>query len=61
MGYFYPHGRMLRALKRAANAGVRVRLLFSQKTDVPVARWAARGLYEDCSGPVLKYGNICLP
>ncbi len=35
MGYFYPHGRMLRALKRAVKRGVRVRLLFSQKTDVP--------------------------
>ncbi len=45
MGYFYPHGRMLRALKRAVKRGVRVRLLFSRKTDVPVARWAARGLY----------------
>jgi len=45
MGYFFPHGRMLRALKRAAKRGVRVRLLFSQKTDVPMARWAARALY----------------
>jgi cardiolipin synthase len=45
MGYFYPHGRMLRALKRAVKRGVRVRLLFPQKTDVPTARWAARGLY----------------
>jgi len=52
MGYFYPHGRMLRALKRAATRGVRVRLLFSQKTDVPVARWAARGLY----GRLLRAG-----
>jgi cardiolipin synthase len=45
MGYFYPHGSMLRTLKRAAKRGVPVRLLFSQKTDVPIARWAARGLY----------------
>lgn len=52
MGYFYPHGRMLRALKRTAKRGVRVRLLFSQKTDVPVARWAARGLY----GRLLRAG-----
>jgi cardiolipin synthase len=52
MGYFYPHGRMLRALKRAVRRGVRVRLLFSQKTDVPVARWAARGLY----GRLLRAG-----
>ncbi len=52
MGYFYPHGRMLRVLKRAAKRGVRVRLLFSQRTDVPVARWAARGLY----GRLLRAG-----
>ncbi len=45
MGYFYPHGRLLRALRHAVRRGVRVRLLFSQKTDVPIARWAARGLY----------------
>lgn len=45
MGYFYPHGKILRALRRAAKRGVRIRLLFPQKTDVPAARWAARGLY----------------
>jgi phosphatidylserine/phosphatidylglycerophosphate/cardiolipin synthase-like enzyme len=45
MGYFYPHGRILRALKRAVMRGVRVRLLFSQRSDVAIARWAARGLY----------------
>ena len=45
MGYFYPHGRMMRALRRAVTRGVRVRLLFPEKTDVPIARWAARGLY----------------
>ena len=52
MGYFYPHGRMLRALKRAVKRGARVRLLFSQRTDVAVARWAARGLY----GRLLRAG-----
>lgn len=52
MGYFYPHGRTLRAIKRAVIRGVRVRLLFSQKSDVPVARWAARGLY----GRLLRAG-----
>lgn len=52
MGYFYPHGRMMRALKRAVRRGVRVRLLFPQKTDVPTARWAARGLY----GRMLRSG-----
>jgi cardiolipin synthase len=52
MGYFYPHGRIIRALKRAVRRGVRVRLLFPQKSDVPMARWAARGLY----GRLLRAG-----
>jgi cardiolipin synthase len=52
MGYFYPHGRMLRALKRAVKRGIRVRLLFPEKTDVPAAQWAARGLY----GRLLRAG-----
>jgi cardiolipin synthase len=52
MGYFYPHGSILRALKRAVDRGVRVRLLFPRKSDVPVARWAARGLY----GRLLRSG-----
>jgi cardiolipin synthase len=45
MGYFYPSGRILRSLKRAVSRGVRVRLLFPLKSDVPLSRWAARGLY----------------
>lgn len=52
MGYFYPNGRLLRTLRRAVRRGVRVRLLFSRKTDVPIARWAARGLY----GRLLRAG-----
>ncbi len=45
MGYFYPHGRILRALKYAVHKGVQVRLLFPAESDVAIARWAARGLY----------------
>jgi cardiolipin synthase len=52
MSYFYPHGRLMRAFKRAAKRGVHVRFLFPMKTDVPVARWAARGLY----GRLLRAG-----
>lgn len=52
MGYFYPHGRLLRALKRSARHGVRVRILLPQRSDVPLARWAARGLY----GRLLRAG-----
>jgi cardiolipin synthase len=52
MSYFYPHGRLLRAFKRSVKRGVHVRFLFPMKTDVPVARWAARGLY----GRLLRAG-----
>ncbi len=52
MGYFYPHGRILRALKHAVRRGVRVRLLFPAESDVAIARWAARGLY----GRLLRSG-----
>ena len=38
MGYFYPPGSIMRALKRAVRRGVRVRLLFSRKSDVPIDR-----------------------
>ncbi len=52
MSYFYPHGRILSALKRAVERGVRVRLLVPRKNDVTVARWAACGLY----GRLLRAG-----
>lgn len=52
MSYFYPHGSVIRALKGAAKRGVRVRLLVPQKSDVRIARWAARGLY----GRLLRAG-----
>jgi cardiolipin synthase len=52
MSYFYPPGSVMRALKRAVRRGVRVRLLFPQKNDVAIARWAARGLY----GRLLRAG-----
>lgn len=52
MSYFYPHGRMLRAFKKAVRRGVRVRLMVPLHTDVPASRWAARGLY----GRLLRAG-----
>lgn len=52
MSYFYPSGRMLRALRKAVERGVRVRLLFPQRSDVAIAKWAAQGLY----GRLLKGG-----
>ena len=52
MGYFFPPGRVLRALKRAVRRGVRVRLLFPARSDIAIAQWAARGLY----GRLLRAG-----
>jgi cardiolipin synthase len=52
MSYFYPPGRVLRALRSAVRRGVRVRLLFPARSDVAIARWAARGLY----GRLLRSG-----
>lgn len=52
MSYFFPPGRVLRGLKRAARQGVTVRLLFPAKADVAIAQWAARGLY----GRLLRAG-----
>ncbi len=52
MGYFYPHGRMLRSIRRAVRRGVQVRLMFPLRNDVPLASWAARGLY----GRLLRAG-----
>ncbi len=52
MSYFYPPGRVTRELRRAVKRGVRVRLLFPQKNDVAIARWAAHGLY----GRLLRAG-----
>jgi len=52
MSYFFPPGPVLRALRRAVQRGVRVRLLFPARSDVALARWAARGLY----GRLLRAG-----
>lgn len=52
MSYFYPPGSVMRALKRAVKRGVRVRLLVPEKNDIPLALWAARGLY----GRLLRAG-----
>jgi cardiolipin synthase A/B len=52
MGYFYPHGGMMRALRRAVRRGVRVRLMTPLHTDLPITRWAAHGLY----GRLLRAG-----
>lgn len=43
--YFLPNLRILRALKRAARRGARVRLILAGKSDVLLMRIATRGLY----------------
>ncbi|HMJ90913.1 MAG TPA: phospholipase D-like domain-containing protein [Candidatus Acidoferrum sp.] len=43
--YFLPNLRILRALKRAARRGARVRLILAGKSDVRLMRIATRGLY----------------
>jgi cardiolipin synthase len=50
--YFVPDRRTQRALVAAAQRGVDVRLLVPAKTDVPIARWAARAAY----APLLEGG-----
>ena len=44
--YFFPGYRLLRDLRRAASRGVRVQLILPNDPDVPIARVAARLLYE---------------
>jgi len=43
--YFYPGHRIRLALRRAADRGVRVRLLLQGKVDYRIAAWAAEALY----------------
>jgi cardiolipin synthase len=44
--YFFPGYRLLRELRRAARRGVTVRLILQKDPDVPIARFAARLLYD---------------
>ena len=50
--YFYPGQRLRQALHRAAQRGVRVRLLLQGKVDYRIAGWAAEALYTD----LLRHG-----
>ncbi len=45
--YFYPGQRIRRALRQAADRGVRVRLLLQGKVDYRLAGWAAEALYAE--------------
>lgn len=48
--YFYPGQRIRQALRRAADRGVRVRLLLQGKLDYRIAGWAAEALYAELLG-----------
>lgn len=48
--YFYPGQRIRHALRRAADRGVRVRLLLQGKLDYRLAGWAAEALYAELLG-----------
>lgn len=48
--YFYPGQRIREALRKAADRGVRVRLLLQGKLDYRIAGWAAEALYADLLG-----------
>jgi cardiolipin synthase len=48
--YFYPGQRIRRALRHAADRGVRVRLLLQGKADYRLAAWAAEALYVELLG-----------
>ena len=50
--YFVPDSRTQKLLVRAARKGIEVRLLVPEKTDVALARWAARAVY----APLLDAG-----
>ena len=46
MAYFIPMGRVLRELLRASRRGVRVRVIVPGESDVLLAQWATRYLYQ---------------
>lgn len=50
--YFVPDLGLRRALRRAAERGVDVRILTAGESDVPIARWAGRAVY----GGLLRAG-----
>lgn len=43
--YFFPGKRLLNELKLAATKGVKINLIFTDRSDHPIERWSARYLY----------------
>ncbi|MBX5482822.1 MAG: cardiolipin synthase ClsB [Myxococcaceae bacterium] len=48
--YFLPDGRLMRALRQAAQRGVSVQLILAGKSDHPWVKWATRALYDRMLG-----------
>lgn len=57
--YFFPGFRLLRAIRRAAQRGVRVRLILQGRSDVPVATFAARLLYDHLLNAGVQIYECC--
>ena len=57
--YFFPGYRLLRDLRRAASRGVTVQLMLPNDPDVPIARVAARLLYESLMKDGVRIHEYC--
>ncbi len=57
--YFFPGYRLLRDLRRAASRGVTVQLMLPNDPDVPIARVAARSLYESLMKDGVRIHEYC--
>lgn len=57
--YFFPGYRFVRDLRRAAQRGVRVRLLLQGSADKAVVTWAARSLYKYLARAGVRIHEYC--
>lgn len=57
--YFFPGYRLLRDMRRAARRGVRVSLILQGEPDMPIARVAARMLYEHLLRAGVRIHEYC--
>lgn len=57
--YFFPGFRLLRAIRRAAKRGVHVRLILQGCSDVPIATFAARLLYDHLLNAGVQIYECC--
>lgn len=58
--YFFPGYRLLRELRNAARRGVRVRLILQGEPDMPIAKFAARMLYNYLMNDGVEIHEYCL-